>query len=52
MPTASRTRAIVIEVHGPECRDIFLRAVEPYGFKVEDAGYVMIARRDQLDGAD
>jgi FkbM family methyltransferase len=41
----SRTRTIVIETHGPECREMFLQAVQPYGFKVQDAEYVMIARR-------
>jgi FkbM family methyltransferase len=47
-PWLSRTRTIVIETHGEECRDIFVRAVEPYGFKLEDVGYVMIARRNDL----
>jgi FkbM family methyltransferase len=44
----SRTRTIVIETHGPECREVFLQAVKPYGFKVQEAGYVMIARRSDL----
>jgi hypothetical protein len=44
----SRTRTIVIETHGPECREVFLQAVKPYGFKVQEAEYVMIGRRSDL----
>ena len=43
-----RTRTIVIETHGPECREVFLQAVKPYGFKVQEAEYVMIGRRSDL----
>jgi FkbM family methyltransferase len=44
----SRTRTIVIETHGPECREVFLQAVKPYGFKMQEVEYVMIARRTDL----
>jgi FkbM family methyltransferase len=44
----SRTRTIVIETHGTECREVFLQAVKPYGFKVNETEYVTIARRSGL----
>jgi len=44
----SRTRTIVIETHGPECREVFLRAIMPYGFKIQETEYVTIARQSVL----
>jgi FkbM family methyltransferase len=48
-PWLSRTQTIVIEVHGPACREAFYRAVERYRFRVEDAGPVLIARREGIE---
>jgi len=45
-PWLSRTGTIVIELHGQTCKDTFFRAIEPYPFRVENAGYVWIAHRD------
>jgi FkbM family methyltransferase len=45
-PWLSRTKTIVIELHGQPHRDVFSRAIEPYRFRVEDVGPVTIARRD------
>src|SRR5712692_2334995 len=44
-PWLSRTRTIVIEVHGERCLDIFLRTVESHQFRVDKVGEnVMLAR--------
>jgi hypothetical protein len=46
-PWLSCTRTIVIELHGPPaCQDIFLRAIVPFRFRVEDVGFVTIARQE------
>lgn len=47
-PWLSRTKTLVIELHGPDCRAAFLRAVGLYPFRVEDFGPVTVARRDDL----
>lgn len=44
-PWLSRTRTIVVELHGQTCQDTFLRAIEPYSFHVENTGYMWIAHR-------
>ncbi len=48
-PWLSRTRTIVIEVHGQACRDAFSRAIEPFHFRIEDAGPVLIAYREGIE---
>jgi FkbM family methyltransferase len=48
-PWLSHTRTIVIELHGQTCREVFRRAVAPYGFRMEDHGPVTIARRDTVE---
>lgn len=39
-----RVDHLVIELHGKACEDAFHQAIEPYGFDVEAAGGVVIAR--------
>jgi FkbM family methyltransferase len=48
-PWLSHTRTIVIELHGQACREVFHRAIAPYGFRIEDHGPVTIARRDTVE---
>ena len=40
----SRVDHLVIELHGKACEEVFYRAIEPYGFEVQAAGGVVIAR--------
>ncbi|MHB1558783.1 MAG: FkbM family methyltransferase [Isosphaeraceae bacterium] len=45
-PWLARTRSIVIEVHGLSCRQAFLQAIEPFHFRVREAGPVLIAHQE------
>jgi FkbM family methyltransferase len=47
-PWLSRTKTIVIELHGKLCRDVFHRTVGLYPFRIEDFGSVTVARRQDL----
>src|SRR5262249_11514053 len=44
-PWLTRTGTVVIETHGPECREVFLQAARSCGFQVKSAGSVMVARQ-------
>jgi FkbM family methyltransferase len=45
-PWLSRTKALVIELHGADCHDTVLGTLRRHRFRLEDAGYVWIARRE------
>jgi len=40
--------AIVIEIHGHECADVFHRAIGPFGFEVSTCDELTVARRREV----
>lgn len=39
-----RVRNIVIEIHGPRCREVFFQALQPYRFDLTEVGELTICR--------
>ncbi|MEM9348013.1 MAG: FkbM family methyltransferase [Planctomycetota bacterium] len=47
-----RVDHLVIELHGQACEQAFYKAIEPYGFEVEQSGGVVVCRSCQRSGRD
>jgi FkbM family methyltransferase len=43
-PWLSRTRNLAIELHGPDCEQVFLRAMAGYDYQVQQSGELTICR--------